>query len=274
MDNKKPPSSPHPLDDVAELTRSLMHSYYAGNFETWFEYMHPQCIWISSGEPILFGAKAIQAHFRNSPPREKPAILREDYYKIPIDATAVQVVGTIAISLHNDQHQAVTLLTMTYRIFSGQTKIISHHFSYDYFQANASSRGDAIPMDINTRQFVRSLLIRQPRLNRIAIHSGPQTIYTDPNAVLYVEKGMGRQSQIVCIDQTISCASPLHEIASWLPGNFYPIHRSYLVNVFYITAMYRYEAELISGIKIPVPARNYMRAKKEIEEIMNVLAKK
>ncbi len=77
------------------------------------------------------------------------------------------------------------------------------------------------------------------------------------------------QAEIVCIDQTISCTAPLHKIASWLPDTFYPIHRSYLVNVIYIVSLCRYEANLLSGIAIPIPARTYMQVRQDIERLLS-----
>ena len=49
---------------------------------------------------------------------------------------------------------------------------------------------------------------------------------------------------------------------------FYPLRRGYLVNTLYIVALRRFEAELISGISIPIPALTYTQVKRDLQELI------
>ena len=53
-----------------------------------------------------------------------------------------------------------------------------------------------------------------------------------------------------------------------LPEVFYPLRRGYLVNTLYIVALRRFEAELISGISIPIPALTYTQVKRDLQELI------
>lgn len=63
----------------------------------------------------------------------------------------------------------------------------------------------------------------------------------------------------------ISCNSSIGELAKQLPDVFYPLHRSYLVNTLYLLAVRRFEAELIDGITLPIPAQTYQQIKEDLE---------
>lgn len=53
-----------------------------------------------------------------------------------------------------------------------------------------------------------------------------------------------------------------------MPEVFYPLRRGYLVNTLYIVALRRFEAELISGISIPIPALTYTQVKRDLQELI------
>ena len=58
------------------------------------------------------------------------------------------------------------------------------------------------------------------------------------------------------------------ELKERLPEVFYPLRRGYLVNTLYIVALRRFEAELISGISIPIPALTYTQVKRDLQELI------
>ncbi len=154
--------------------------------------------------------------------------------------------------------------TIGYRVISGEIKMIHQHNSYEYIQLGES---ETLKMDINTTHFVRNLLLGQPSVHRIPIRSGTQTLYINPSTILYVQS-QRRRTEIVCIDRAISCNSSISELAAILPEEFYPLHRSYLVNTKYIVGIRRFEAELLSGICIPIPALTYQKAKQDLKEMV------
>jgi len=255
-------------EDVVELTRYIMHNYYIGNFDPWFMHLHPGSVWVGTGEPLLFGAKAIIQHFQKFAGMMQQQIICEQYYRTPLGSHTAQVTGELKVIKKDAVYQINVLFTLVYSCSHSQAKIVSHHFTYNFSRINESNKNSSLQMDINTHQFIKSLLVNHPQQKQIAIKSGPRIVYLDPAMILYIEKIKGRWTEIVCVDQVVSCTASLYQIEEMLPCNFYPLHRGYIVNILYITSLKRYEAELISGIKIPIPARNYRNVKKKMEEFL------
>ena len=54
------------LENVVEVTKSLVHDYYAGEYGAWFQHLDSKSVWISSHTPMLIGAKCIREYFEES----------------------------------------------------------------------------------------------------------------------------------------------------------------------------------------------------------------
>lgn len=124
-----------------------------------------------------------------------------------------------------------------------------------------------LKMDMNTTRFVRNLLLEQPAGRRIAFPSGNQTVYVNPYTILYAQS-RDKRTELVCVDRVVSCNYIYRELKERLPEVFYPLRRGYLVNTLYIVALRRFEAELISGISIPIPALTYTQVKRDLQELI------
>jgi len=251
------------LEEAADLTKKLFHDYYAGDTETWFSCLCPDSTYLGTGEPMLFGHHAIENHFQEFKDKNA-AILQEEYYPIALGDQAAQVCGQLTIENREKRFHVIHHFTFTYRLINGEVKLIHQHNSYEYMRSGES---DTMEFDLNTTQFVRNLLLSQKSTKRIPIRSGRQVIFVDPHSVLYVQ-AQNKRTELVCLDKVISCNSSISELAKELPKIFYPLHRGYLVNTLFIVAIRRFEAELISGICIPIPALTYMQAKEDLLHII------
>ena len=112
-----------------------------------------------------------------------------------------------------------------------------------------------------------NLLLEQPAGRRIAFPSGNQTVYVNPYTILYAQS-RDKRTELVCVDRVVSCNYIYRELKERLPEVFYPLRRGYLVNTLYIVALRRFEAELISGISIPIPALTYTQVKRDLQELI------
>ena len=251
------------LEEIAALTKELFHAHYAGDLDQWFSYLCPDSVYLGTGEPLLFGGDAIREHFKGFTGKAVN-IIQEEYFPVSLGDSAAQVCGQIVVESLEGTYRVVNHFTISYRIIGKELKMVHQHNSYEYLQARESR---VLPLDVNTRQFVRSLLLDRPSGRRIPIRSGTQTIFVNPNTVLYVQS-QRRKTEFVCIDRVISCNSSIGEIAKELPELFYPLHRGYLVNTLFIVAIRRFEAELISGICIPIPALTYQQVKQDLQGII------
>lgn len=254
------------LENVLELTKELVHQYCKGNPSPWFSYLAPKSVFVSTGEDMLIGAKNIKAYLEKFAQKGRGKIYREEYFQIPVEKKSAIVFAEIVTgNQKGNAYRITSTYTFVYRLIKGETKIIYEHTSYEYSSEKSPSEKQTLSMEIPTFQFVKHLLLDNTRQERLCITSGNQTLYLDMNTLLYVQ-GDRNNTQLYCIDKQITCAKSLQELKEELSDDFYQIHRSYLINTKYLTSVCCYEAELISGIKIPIPALNYGKVKKELEE--------
>ena len=87
------------------------------------------------------------------------------------------------------------------------------------------------------------------------------------DTILYAQS-RDKRTELVCVDRVVSCNYIYRELKERLPEVFYPLRRGYLVNTLFIVAVRRFEAELISGICIPIPALTYQQAKRDLQSII------
>ena len=151
----------------------------------------------------------------------------------------MQVCGQIFLESLEKSFRIINRFTISYRIIGGELKMVHQHNTYEYMQPSESR---ILNLDMNTMQFVRSLLLDRPSGRRMPVRSGTQTIFVNPNTVLYVQS-QRRKTEFVCIDRVISCNSSIGEIGM---------------------AIRRFEVELISGICIPIPALTYQQVKQDL----------
>lgn len=248
------------LEKIAALTKELFHAHYEGDLDKWFSYLCPDSVYLGTGEPLLFGGDAIREHFKGFTGKAIN-IIQEEYFPFSFGDSAAQVCGQIVVESLERSFRVINHFTISYRMIGGELKMVHQHNSYEYMQPRESK---VLNLDVNTTQFVRSLLLDRPSGCRIPIRSGTQTIFVNPNTVLYVQS-QRRKTEFVCIDRVISCNSSIGEIRKELPDLFYPLRRGYLVNPLFIVAIRRFEVELISGICIPVPALTYQQTKQDLQ---------
>lgn len=251
------------VEEIIMLTKELYHSQYEGKPEKWFDYLCSDSVYVGTGEPLLFGGDAIRERFKGFAGKTAE-VVQEEYFPFLSGGQTAYVCGEIIVQNHPGTYRAVTHFTLVWRVIGGKLKIVHLHNSYEYMRSGESS---VLKLDVNSLQFVRSLLLEYPAGRRMPVRSGTQTVFVNPYSILYVQSQRNR-TELVCVDRVISCNSPLHELAKELPEAFYPLRRGYLVNTFYIVAVRRFEAELISGISIPIPALTYQKVKQDLQEII------
>ncbi|HIV35234.1 MAG TPA: LytTR family transcriptional regulator [Candidatus Blautia intestinigallinarum] len=255
------------LERLMELTKKLVHDYYEGDFARWFLHLDSKSVWISQETPILIGDKCIRRYFKKYGKKKGQMLQQEEYQPLPVNSKVAMVIVKLTENQNQGRsHRAVTA-SFVYKAAGERAKLILYHSSVEEILEEYGASPGRPPMDMYTFRFVKGLLLDQKPGNRISVPSGSRTMFVDLNTVLFI-KSSGRKTEFYCLDRIFSCSLPISNIAEKLPEYFYPIHRSYMVNIRYITAIYRYEAELISGVRIPIPALPYMQIKNDLEKML------
>lgn len=253
------------LDQAVSLSKELFHAHFSGEPEKWFSSLSPNSTYLGTGEPALFGRDAIRTRFKDFSGILLD-ILSEEYHPVPLDTSSALVCGQIMVQNQRRTFCVITRFTLGFRSAGDRLQLVHIHNSYEYL---SGEKGHSLKLDLNTMQFVRGLLLKQHSGKRMAVRSGNQTIFVDPYTVLYVQS-QNKRTELVCADRIISCNCSLSRLAPELPNIFYPLHRGYYVNVLYIVSIRRFEAELVSGAVLPIPAVNYAKIKSELLDRIQV----
>ncbi|WP_283684801.1 LytR/AlgR family response regulator transcription factor [Parablautia sp. Marseille-Q6255] len=259
---------------LIKLTKELMHDYFQGNPETWFQYLDPRCIFVATGETILSGIDNIKHELKAHLKKGRGNILSDEYFHIPLSKKVTVVIAyTISESKEENDLQIVNIISFIWQIKGKTPKIVYEHASYRFYDEKNKDTFSPLKVEASHFQIAKHLLMGNPKKKRICFLNGNKTIYLDTSMLLYIE-GNRHTTLLHCIDNTYTCTQSLQQLREELPDDFYQIHRSYIIHVDYLISVYCYEAELIGGITIPIPANKYRQVKTDLEKITNKSLKK
>lgn len=255
-------------EKAIEITYKIYHDYYDGNPDAWFSYLADNSVYIDNGNQFFIGGQAIKDHFKSYTGR-KEEVINDEYYSLVLNDNSIVVYGQITIKNKDNAFCAVTRFTCIYKMSkSNRIELIHQQNSFEFIQSIDFMTKSPIKADINTFDFVRSLLVSVPFGDRLPFHCAGQILFLNYNSILYIES-RGRNTELFCVDRTISCIDSITALSKILPNTFYQLRRGCLVNLHYITAVRHSEVELISDIKISVPVRNYPQVKQDLKEIFS-----
>lgn len=257
------------IGDVTELTKYLLTEYFHGNHKPWFNALSDDSVFIAMGEAMLFGAENIKKALSVYTRHGRGKVYQEKYYHVPVtDDVAICIVETITGKVNDDQYRISNLFTFVYKLIDDEPKIVFEHSSYEYIAVgDDNTTGISLPMDIQTFKFIKHLLVNHTGREKLVVKNSNQTFYIDPNTIVYIEAHK-HDCMIHCLDKTIECNTPLNIMKKQLDDAFYHIHRSYIVNIKFISAIRRYEALLISGTKIPIPAARFAEIQNDLDKLI------
>ena len=247
--------------DLEKLTHDLFTSTHTNcDYKPWFSLLSRDSVFVCSGVPTLVGDVAIRSHFKNIP-KEKQIISHITQSTLYLSTKCAQVYGYMITKGMNSAGYATTHFSMTYKLTGNTIKLVFQHMYFEYHDKMLENK-----LDIHSIEFVKSV-----RANisgkRIPIESGTQTLLVDINTILYIDARKNK-CELICLDRHILCNSSITKIQEFLNENFYLVRRGTIINLRYLTAFRYCEAELISGIKIPIPEKKYKTVKEDFRNIL------
>lgn len=261
-------------EQLIEITKEIMHEYFMGKPEKWFGYLDDHCIFVATGETILFGIDHIKNELGDSMKKGRGNILFDQYFHIPLNKkVSIIIAYSVTESKEEKDFQIVNMVSVVWQIKANEPRIVYEHASYRFYREEEQENLPDQKIEQSHFQIVKHLLMGDSKKKRLCFLQGNKTMYLDMSMLLYIE-GNGHTTLLHCIDNTFVCTQSLQELKKNLPEDFYQIHRSYIIHVDYLISVCCYEAELIGGITIPIPAGKYRQVKTDLERICNHPLKK
>lgn len=254
------------LEDTAALSRTITHSYYAGNMEPYFNALCPKSVWLGTGGRVLIGGDTIRSRLENVVEKRKRIyqVLQEEYIPLSLTPRCQAVMAEVRVGVPGEEDRDITAsYTFLYQLIGSETKLVLLHANYEFLRPFALTE-EGPTLEIPAYQFVRDILLEIPPKPRLAIPRGNTTLFVQPDMIFYI-RSRNRKAELFCVDKVIQSDLSITEANAMLPETFCPIHRCYTVNTRYVMSVRRYEVSLITGETLPIPFHAYMQVKADLE---------
>ena len=254
------------LADTVTLSRTITHSYYAGDMEPYFSALCPKSVWLGTGGRILIGEDAIRSRLEGVAGKRKRIcqVFQEEYTPLYLTPRCQAVMAEVRVGVPGQKDQDINAsYTFLYQLIGSETKLVLLHANYEYLRPFALTE-EGPTLDIRSYQVVRDMLLETQSKTRLAVPCGSTTLFVQPETIFYI-RSRNRKAELSCLDKVIQSDLSISEINALLPETFCPIHRCYTVNTRYVMSVRRYEVSLITGETLPIPFHTYMQVKADLE---------
>ncbi len=184
-------------------------------------------------------------------------------------------------SIYRDTHTCVTLVcarvlrqdkpdingraTLIWRLTAQGPKLVHLHISAPVLEHTSEGIREFFVKDSRNMQPVSLLPEERPLILK---DSDSVTHVVVPRSVLYLEA----QHQYVCVCQKTErfrIRDSLTNLLSRFPDYFVRVHRSYAVNVLYVSKVSREEVQLGDFEKVPIPLKQSAQIREKVLSVLN-----
>lgn len=184
-------------------------------------------------------------------------------------------------SIYRDTHTCVTLVcarvlrqdksdingraTLIWRLTARGPKLVHLHISAPVLEHTSEGIREFFVKDSRNMQPVSLMPEERPLILK---DSDGVTHVVVPRSVLYLEA----QHQYVCVCQKTErfrIRDSLTDLLSRFPGYFVRVHRSYAVNVLYVSKVSREEIQLGDFEKVPIPLKQSAQIREKVLSVLN-----
>ncbi|QCT71975.1 LytR/AlgR family response regulator transcription factor [Eubacterium maltosivorans] len=249
------------MKNAVNMTRDIIRLHYNRKLDEIIKSMDENVVWIGPlGSQYVKGVENVREIL--SIEQEIPfAVSNECYDLLYEDAHTVAAYGHYTISNTGVNHFFFVQdqrCTFIYRKEPEDLKVIFMHVSNpaDYLLG----KNEDFPFAIGRRAYDivdKKLRIKKEKPKRVKFKDAENgDYYVDLNDVIYIE-AMHRKCRVVCVKRAFEIKEIISDLAQRLPGNFLRIHRSYIINMDYVTDCHRYQVNMVKGIQLPIPVKRY-----------------
>lgn len=259
-------------ETICEDTLYIIREYYKLNTEPLFSVLAKDCVWLSIGNLLAFGAEAVKSWFKDGfimPPFD---LEEPEFYRIETgNEDQLMVLGEYM--LYADEASKMICIekqraTFCYRREGDEFKLYHMHVSNEY---NELVGDEIFPVQVTrqTYQYVQSLLKESGRSKgcKISVKENGGLSFVDCEMIEYVE-AVERDCILHMVNGNRHVQASISEIEKDLPSYFYRLHRSYYVNCHYVSRIERYKLTLVTGEELPIPKMRYMQIREDIKMIL------
>lgn len=251
------------------ITARMVREFYAGDMSLMMQYAAPDMIWMGAMEnQYSENMKVVRRLLKSEAP-----ILRtvdwERYHLTVADDDCCVVTGQLRISTDPSTHMLLAAwqrITLVYVLRQGRPTLVHLHLSIPW-EASAREKGFPYRAGRQTYEYVQQVLRQKrgapPRLILQDAHRNTHILLEDE---IFFLEAQGASILFHCLNGCLRLRGSLTEWAAKLPARFIRAHRSYIVNVDYVTGYKRFQLQMCDGHIVPVPEKQYSSIRAQIEK--------
>lgn len=256
-------------DKIIELTRDVIRGFYGRNIEAYTDYLADDFVWIGAFGFQLATSKQDFLDIIRAEMNTTPMIMQKEHFEIiSRDRDTFVLYSTFQLDavISPEEHiQTHTRLSVIWRYIEGDLKLVHIHGS----NAQDVPLVATIPKveyeeDCNDFWgYVKETMAQEtsPRL-MVRTTTGEHRILIESD-IMYLQ-AEGQSTRIYTKDEVLSVSGILRKHQAKLSDMFYRIHKTYLVNLAYLTALCRYQTTLRNQMKLPVGKEHYLPLKRQL----------
>ena len=257
-------------NDPVALVITMIREAFDRNFDTLFAHMTDDCLFIGAGVNTFRGREDLEKRIGKEPIIPRYTVRDERFELIPTDSESdVVVAGSYAIFSDGNTKaisSEIQRVTMNLRWDGDRWRAYLVHVS-NRWAPLGEDQNFPIRVSEQTYRYVQAILRASKQLSgsqgRIAIASGPSTIYVNPEDLLYAEAN-GKESILHLTNGTTTVRQLLGSIEESLPREFVRISRKHIVNVLYVSKVEGNTILLADETLLPIPKRKVVEVRRAL----------
>ncbi len=255
---------------IIHLTREIIRGFYGRSIVDYISYLHDDFIWIGAFDFQFATSKQEFLEVIQSELDATPFIMSGEHYEMIArdrDTFVLYCKFNLGAALPDQSRlQMHTRLTVVWRYVDGSPKLVHIH----------GSNAQDIPL--NVAEQVKKTAHQDPAdflgyikattaqeaaakvLFRTA--AGLHQVFSEYD-ILYL-KAEGQRTRVCTKEGSVVISGILRTHLPRLSGSFYRTHKTYLVNLAWITSLCRYRVTLFNGQELPVSKERYLALKEAL----------
>ena len=259
------------LNQIIELSQECLTRFWHGDLDFVTKHFDKDVIWIGSVQSqFTEGIADTVTNFKDIIKELQPChLLRQEFYIAQNLGNACTVVGKYLTTTDETADyflQVQQRCTFVWEIVNG-TPIIKHLHVSNPMGELKLAEGETFPNALGymaSRYFVQHLNSAMDKRRLIITDRKERTHFLTPGEIVYAVADKKNCIIHTLTGGTICARMSIAEFLNIAAIGFYSVHRSYVVNINYVTRIQPYEIIMANGSAIPVPVKKYT----EIREVL------
>lgn len=261
------------IDTCIKLTEQFMTDHYRGKHKLFLSHLHKNCLWIGSNADEYHHGKDLISYIllQDQPEMPKITLSSKEFECVSNDRNSCVIVGRyigIVDKSENEIFRDMQRVTFTWKEEKGKLYIMHMHVSNPL---TLVKNDEVFPhqLSIHTKEYID--MLKEKEIEK----AGVITIKDEHNTyrkltisdITYIE-GFDTNTILHTLDGDILAKSLLSEVEKQLESvgsnMIVRVHRSHMVNKFFVNSIKRYELGVAKKYIVPVSKTRYQELKQEL----------